>query len=71
MWTHDRNLVGGSEQFLKQALNILNVRWKLFSDLGASVITLKPAIRYQFKTGQRDWPKTSLFYLATGCICKA
>jgi hypothetical protein len=23
-----------------------------------SVITLKPAIRYQFKTGQRDWPKT-------------
>jgi hypothetical protein len=32
-------------------------------DLGAtvdstSVITLKPAIRYQFKTGQRDWPKT-------------
>jgi LysR family hca operon transcriptional activator len=24
----------------------------------ASVITLKPAIRYQFKTGQRDWPET-------------
>jgi hypothetical protein len=24
----------------------------------ASVITLKPAIRYQFKTGQRNWPKT-------------
>jgi hypothetical protein len=24
----------------------------------AWVITLKPAIRYQFKTGQRDWPKT-------------
>jgi hypothetical protein len=24
----------------------------------SSVITLKPAIRYQFKTGQRDWPKT-------------
>jgi MFS transporter, ACS family, tartrate transporter len=24
----------------------------------ASVITLKPAIRYHFKTGQRDWPKT-------------
>ena len=23
----------------------------------ASVITLKPAIRYQFKTGQRDWPE--------------
>ena len=23
-----------------------------------SVITLTPAIRYQFKTGQRDWPKT-------------
>jgi hypothetical protein len=23
-----------------------------------SIITLKPAIRYQFKTGQRDWPKT-------------
>jgi hypothetical protein len=23
-----------------------------------SVITLKPAIRYQFKTGQGDWPKT-------------
>jgi UDP-glucose 4-epimerase len=27
-------------------------------DAGTSVITLKPAIRYQFKTGQRDWPKT-------------
>jgi hypothetical protein len=27
-------------------------------ELLASVITLKPAIRYQFKTGQRDWPKT-------------
>jgi hypothetical protein len=26
--------------------------------IGASVITLKPAIRYQFKTGQRDWPET-------------
>jgi len=26
--------------------------------LSPSVITLKPAIRYQFKTGQRDWPKT-------------
>jgi hypothetical protein len=24
----------------------------------ASVITLKPAIRYHFKTGQRDWPET-------------
>ena len=24
----------------------------------ASVITLNPAIHYQFKTGQRDWPKT-------------
>jgi hypothetical protein len=23
-----------------------------------SIITSKPAIRYQFKTGQRDWPKT-------------
>jgi hypothetical protein len=23
-----------------------------------SVITLKPAIGYHFKTGQRDWPKT-------------
>src|ERR1700685_1500557 len=22
------------------------------------IITSKPAIRYQFKTGQRDWPKT-------------
>jgi len=31
--------------------NLLNV-------LLASVITLKPAIRYQFKTGQRDWPET-------------
>jgi hypothetical protein len=28
------------------------------SDLSASVITLKPAIRYHFKTGQRDWPET-------------
>ena len=27
-------------------------------EAGPSVITLKPAIRYQFKTGQRDWPKT-------------
>jgi hypothetical protein len=29
-----------------------------FLGLKASVITLKPAIRYQFKTGQRDRPKT-------------
>src|SRR5271165_6878966 len=36
----------------------------------ASVITLKPAIRYQFKTGQRDWPETGLFYRSAGCICK-
>jgi hypothetical protein len=28
------------------------------SSIIASVITLKPAIRYQFKTGQRDWPQT-------------
>ena len=27
-------------------------------DLMSSVITLKPAIRYHFKTGQRKWPKT-------------
>jgi hypothetical protein len=27
-------------------------------NLGTSIITSKPAIRYQFKTGQRDWPKT-------------
>ena len=26
--------------------------------LQPSVITLNPAIHYQFKTGQRDWPKT-------------
>jgi hypothetical protein len=26
--------------------------------LSSSVITLKPAIRDQFKTGHRDWPKT-------------
>jgi ABC-type spermidine/putrescine transport system permease subunit I len=26
--------------------------------VGPSVITLKAAIRYHFKTGQRDWPKT-------------
>jgi hypothetical protein len=25
---------------------------------GASVVTLKPAICGQFKTGHRDWPKT-------------
>jgi hypothetical protein len=24
----------------------------------ASVVTLKPAIRGHFKTGQRDWPET-------------
>jgi hypothetical protein len=30
----------------------------VFSVALPSVITLKPAIRYQFKTGQRDWPKT-------------
>ena len=33
--------------------------WALQNDaIKPSVITLKPAIRYQFKTGQRDWPKT-------------
>jgi len=30
----------------------------LFWVASASVITLKPAIRYHFKTGQRDRPKT-------------
>jgi hypothetical protein len=30
----------------------------IWSSTHSSVITLKPAIRYQFKTGQRDWPKT-------------
>jgi DNA-binding NtrC family response regulator len=29
-----------------------------FCPLQTSIITSKPAIRYQFKTGQRDWPKT-------------
>jgi hypothetical protein len=33
-------------------------RRSVWLKLTASVITLKPAIRYQFKTGQRDWPKT-------------
>jgi hypothetical protein len=35
--------------------------WQVRCDLMRrypSVITLKPAIRYQFKTGQLDWPKT-------------
>jgi hypothetical protein len=31
--------------------------WAL-ANVPSSVITLKPAIRYQFKTGQRGWPKT-------------
>jgi hypothetical protein len=35
-----------------------NVAPVKLEQLGPSVITLKPAIRYQFKTGQRDWPKT-------------
>ena len=30
----------------------------LHGRMTASIITSKPAIRYQFKTGQRDWPKT-------------
>jgi hypothetical protein len=33
-------------------------QFSVISALPPSVITLKPAIRYQFKTGQRDWPKT-------------
>jgi hypothetical protein len=28
------------------------------SRLNASVVTSKPAIRGQFKTGQRNWPET-------------
>jgi hypothetical protein len=36
----------------------------------SSVITLKAAIRYQFKTGQRDWPETSLFYLVAVFVFK-
>jgi hypothetical protein len=27
-------------------------------DMNSSVVTLKPAICGQFKTGHRDWPKT-------------
>jgi hypothetical protein len=30
----------------------------LMHERGTSVVTLKPAICGQFKTGHRDWPKT-------------
>jgi hypothetical protein len=32
-----------------------------------SVITLKPAMHDQRKTGQRRWPGTELFYPAASC----
>jgi len=32
--------------------------WLTAEEATPSVITLKPAIHYQFKTGQRDWPET-------------
>jgi len=42
-----------------KALTLLCVNRHLEQDIPTtSVITLKPAIRYQFKTGQRGWPKT-------------
>jgi hypothetical protein len=34
------------------------VVWAMVFEVAPSVITSKPAIRYHFKTGQRDWPKT-------------
>jgi hypothetical protein len=34
------------------------ILWQHRSGKVTSVITLKPAIGYHFKTGQRDWPKT-------------
>jgi hypothetical protein len=35
-----------------------SIRLLHFQSTDTSVITLKPAIRYQFKSGQRDWPET-------------
>jgi hypothetical protein len=43
-------VINGDQQLLETRRMLL--------EPAASVITLKPAIRYQFKTGQRDWPKT-------------
>jgi hypothetical protein len=39
-------------------VNTLMIQEVLKEGEWPSIITLKPAIRYQFKTGQRDWPKT-------------
>ena len=39
-------------------LKVIIVLKPLPACFSSSVITLKPAIRYHFKTGQRDWPKT-------------
>jgi hypothetical protein len=43
---------------LSKPLRCLHRRHQSTISTIPSVITLKPAIRYQFKTGQRDWPKT-------------
>ena len=41
---------------VREALSMLES--EVFDVVLPSIITSKPAIRYQFKTGQRDWPKT-------------
>ena len=64
---HDLIILAAAEQnanagvfvrALAVAVERLKIEGELAQVLGASVITLKPAIRYQFKTGQRDWPET-------------
>jgi hypothetical protein len=54
----ERRRRAGEKAGKKPGLHLLTY-WDLVETVAdASVITLKPAIRYHFKTGQRDWPET-------------
>jgi hypothetical protein len=66
-----QNIQDGEFRMVQLRQRACKPRKLLTARMKASVITLKPAIRYQFKTGQRAWPETRLFYLAAVSVCKA
>ena len=50
-------VLGGGSMVASPVAGLL-AAWFSRKRMMAAVITLNPAIHYQFKTGQRDWPKT-------------
>jgi len=55
---NQNNIMDSTNSQLHQRVMALRTRLETANRELSSVITLNPAIRYQFKTGQRDWPKT-------------